>query len=447
MRMVINWIRSHLPIVICGTVTLLAIVMLVLGVLKTDTGKAMASDESLVRNIRSLPQVNERVLRELQAERQRLETQVEATMAKLEQFGDHQVINPDVFPVLNPENQSAIFKFKVDYIDALEAMLVTLRANDRPTSEEVEEERKFMAAQKARQEGLQELGRVREERTSPFGTPRGSRPRRGLGEPVQGEERSPEELAREDPAVRIAIRRARNTYCYANLNSFNPRGTITGVDRPELDEMWYAQMAVWIQQDMVRALAGLNNRIAQSVEARGDSPWVGNLPVKHLISVDVDEYMPQVGGAGGGRARGRRSARRGGSDSSAVSGFTGRTGTPELDVLHLSMHLIVEARLLPSVIDEISKAGLYTVLDLDYVAVPPNRDLRGYIYGWSPSIEVLMKIEGCFLRSEYEEIMPEEVKEAIASGHAGGSKSGRGGGSMQFGADRSGPGGSQTGGF
>jgi hypothetical protein len=229
---------------------------------------------------------------------------------------------------------------------------------------------------------------------------------------------TPEELAAEIPQVRLSIRRARNIYCYANQDSFDQRSVVVDFERmpPDNDEFWYAQMSLWIQQDVVQALAGLNNRIADGLKSRGEDPWVGNLPVKHLQRFIVGGYLPPQGGADDSAAHGRR-GRSSGSAAGDMA-FTQRSGTKDVDVVRFSLGLLVEARMLPSVIDEICKAGFYTPLLVEYEAKPPTTSLRGYIYGSDPAIEVDLQFEGCFLRDKYDKWMPESVKDAIREGRA-----------------------------
>jgi hypothetical protein len=201
--------------------------------------------------------------------------------------------------------------------------------------------------------------------------------------------------------------------------------------------MWYAQMSLWIQEDVVAALAQLNEAAAKRIAAQGgeEKPWVGNLPVKHIIGIRIGSYLrptegevqPMSSGGSGGQTE-----RLLGTDptNSAASVFTHRGGSETIDIIQFNLHLVVEAASLPAVIDAVARAGFYTPLLVNYVTVPPNPELLDYIYGPEPSIEVQLDFEGAFLRNKYEAWIPQVVVDAIKTGQAGpsGNRSGGGGG-------------------
>src|SRR5690606_21538783 len=102
---------------------------------------------------------------------------------------------------------------------------------------------------------------------------------------------TPEELAQHDAATRVSIRSARQGRCYASIDSLDNRPGITDQTKPpSVEEMWYAQMALWVEQDVIGALAAVNERAAGALPA-GEQPWVGNMPVKHLIRFIMGNYV------------------------------------------------------------------------------------------------------------------------------------------------------------
>jgi hypothetical protein len=98
------------------------------------------------------------------------------------------------------------------------------------------------------------------------------------------------------------------------------------------------------------------------------------------------------------------------------SAFTERGTTEAVDVLHFDMVLVVDARSLPAVIDEICAAGFYTPLLVNYEVVPPNLTLSGYIYGSAPVIRVTLAMEAAMLRAKYAKIMPPSIETERTSG-------------------------------
>jgi hypothetical protein len=176
---------------------------------------------------------------------------------------------------------------------------------------------------------------------------------------------------------------------------------------------------LWLQEDVIRALANINEEAAETIREAGGRPCVLNLPVKHLVKIAVGDYVPQATGAMGGPG----SSSSGSSDplipaGSASMVFTKMGGTSEVDVIQFGLDLVVEAARLPAVIDAICGAGFYTPLLLNYRSVEPNVDFTGYIYGHDPVISVQLQFEGCFLRTEFDALMPDSIKTAIQNGTA-----------------------------
>lgn len=404
-----QWIKSHLTLVICGAVSVLAITLLVLGFVLSDVQTLMAQDATTLQQLSRAPAVNEQVINEWEKLRQDNEKQVEHLLEELARVGQHKPLQEDVFPAINPLKTQAPFQFQHAYNQAMQQLLVQLKAKDAPTPAEVNEEAERMEAERQKAESLATLG-VEEPKGKDKPGRFGATARQGPSAKETAERRanmSPEELAREDPHVRVSIFKAKSAYCYANLASFNPLSTITAVQKPTVEEMWYAQMALWIEQDIVNALSGLNETYAKKITENGGEAWVGTLPVKHVLSCVVGPY---IGGSG-------TNPLGGGGDTGDM--YTPRTSGSSVDVIHFSLDLVVQASLLPEVIDAICMAGFYTPLLVNYEEVPPNTDLINYIYGSDPSIRVHMDIEGCFLRTKYEKWMPESVKTAIPTGNAG----------------------------
>jgi len=154
----------------------------------------------------------------------------------------------------------------------------------------------------------------------------------------------------------------------------------------------------------------------------GVKPWVGNLPVKHLMMFRVGDYVAGTKDASTGYAR--YGSMRGRAGDQLLPGdaglvFTGRGSGSNVDVVHFCVLLIIEAQQLLEVMAVISEAGFYTPLNVSY-ELPPADEEHRYVYGSAPRIKVTLVYEGCFLRSSYDQWMPEVVKTAIASGGAGG---------------------------
>lgn len=179
--------------------------------------------------------------------------------------------------------------------------------------------------------------------------------------------------------------------------------------------MWAAQVTLWVQDDILGALAKVNENAAKQLPEK--DRWVGNLPVKHLQGIWLGGYVPPAEAAGA-PVFGHSSAQAGAAPTGPPPGypaavFTNRGTMDGVDVIQFALQLVVDAHALPAIIDEICAAGFYTPLNVSYQVISPNPSLEGYIYGSSGLIRVRLEFEGCFLRKKYEKWMPETVVTAI----------------------------------
>lgn len=185
----------------------------------------------------------------------------------------------------------------------------------------------------------------------------------------------------------------------------------TTADVPDLEYIWWAQIGYWVQKDVVGAIASLNNeRAAQILEDKG-SPWVGNLPVKELISVRLSTgFIPadaedEVFGATPG---GYGEALPPGNPETV---FTRSGQSDEYDVIQYSVKLVMDVRDIPALVDRICKGSFHTLLRISYEAVPVNRKMVGKIYGSGPVVNVVMDFETILLGEVFRPLLPEFVCE------------------------------------
>jgi len=400
-----EWIKAHLTIVICGALSLLSVVLIGLGFFLTDVTDVMAKDASLNRTLVSIEPTNEQVVDYWEQLLKENSDKAEESMAELAQLGAHEPLTQGLFPVV--QDNYAPFQFQKDYEVAHRDLVDRLNAGNQPSAGEIAHARALMEETAKHREEVERLGAGESPRETrqPVRSPRGfgvfSQPPTAQPSPT-----APEPKPEESPEVLVSLRRARDIYCY--LDPDRAFGSYARVRRdqerplpPTPEQAWYAQVALWIQRDIVGALAALNNQAAERLEAAGEQPWVGNLPVKHVRTIDVGCYVS-------------------GSDTSGekVDTFTERSSDGTIDVVRIEVDLVIDARKLPAVLDRICAAGFYTPLLVSYSQVPVNTSLTGYIYGSDPVIRVMIPLEGCFLRSKHEQWMPETVKRAIEEGQA-----------------------------
>ncbi len=234
---------------------------------------------------------------------------------------------------------------------------------------------------------------------------------------------TPEQLR---PAARQAAiyQAARSIWTYLNDDSFemHPLGLPGSVARPTPEDLWAAQMFLWIEQDVAQALRRVNEQAAQSLPE--DERWVANMPVKHLVALRISDYLTQ----GATDVTGRTAStpvlqRAAGSAGGAVStvrfgnvgaSFTSRIRTNDYDVVHFVLNLVVDARDMPKVLSELCRKNFFTPIHVQYrvVDVMAARD-AGYLYGTGPIVNADIVCEALFFRSIFEPWMPQVVKDIL----------------------------------
>ncbi len=416
MKAAIAWVKSHLHIVISGALAVLGIVMLVAGYMDKSVSAKLQEDVGSISQLNTLSAVNPDIIQNAKLELNETREIVSRMREQVENIGSHEPLLDDVFPT--NRDTSSLLDFKTELNNMYNRVLLDrLQAGDQPTAEEIEKKAREMEAAKELLKLQLEFGEKTESKSEsgssgPGGGPTifqgfGNNPSQLLNNSSNKEDLTPEERVQENASARASVERARSIRCYANSESFDPQPAVTESSMPNITDLWVAQMSLWIQEDMINAIARLNEQKAQQLQQAGQDPWVGNMPIKHLRSIVINGYAQ---GSEGSPAGGR------GSMGEGQGSFTGRGTTPAVDVLHFEMELVIDASMLPAVIDELSAAGFYTVLLANYREVEANADLTGYIYGSQPAIQLTLKMEGALLRDKYEDLIPEPVKEMIESG-------------------------------
>lgn len=221
--------------------------------------------------------------------------------------------------------------------------------------------------------------------------------------------------ARKSAAVRASIRRAREIFCYAGMDAFQVEREVFEGLSPRPNDMWRAQLTLWIQQDVVQALARVNDAAAAELRTRDQTPWVGVLPVKEVVSIRVSDYLPL--GQPTAPSREVRDDDPVEPYGSADVVFTKTKSTDLYEVVQFAVKLVVDSRDLPRIIDEICRDRFHTLLAVQYEyerAEFENLKMEGKIYGPEPVIKVVLDFESVFFGEPYRCMMPESVRAAIA---------------------------------
>ncbi len=216
---------------------------------------------------------------------------------------------------------------------------------------------------------------------------------------------------------------------YADASAFDPIFTAPSTLAAQTD-LWTAQINLWVQQDIVKAIAATNNEVLTAADAK-KKLTVSTALVKRLIGIDVNESYYTGGGSSGGSIsrgggesfsdEGRRGRRGGGGRSSqSFSSFddgmdtpsaptlTQRVTSPEYDVIHYSFTVIMPTRHIPALEAQLQRLPYHTVLKDSFVMSTEGSQSL-YYYGPEPVALVTIEGEMLLLSSWVRPIMPLET--------------------------------------
>ncbi len=255
-------------------------------------------------------------------------------------------------------------------------------------------------------------------------------------------------------ALEMLTERARQAHIYADTNIYSPAfpfqvgqwSLTTGL--PTLEQIWEGHLELWVQQDIVKAIAKANH-----VEDPKRS--IIEAPVKRLISITVIPGYVGITSQGGMNVQGAdRSNAAGmgmgygmpgmgmdmGYGDMGMPGMGSTDSTPTVsagspdeplgvnfylspsgrysnaiyDVKHARVVMIVDYQQLPELFNAINEVNFMSVLDCEIQDVDEYEALReGFVYGPGDAVKVDMLIESIWLREWTTPLMPKEIKQQL----------------------------------
>ncbi len=177
--------------------------------------------------------------------------------------------------------------------------------------------------------------------------------------------------------------------------------------RPTPSDVWYAQLSLWIQQDVAAAIIAANNNIPTS-NILTDA-------VKRFSQLRIAEGISAYVQPAGGPAAAAPPDESGGTD---VRDFTrsptGHVSNDLYDVVQFNLVLEVDQEQIPLVLHELQRDKMMTVLGVEITPVDPvQADAQGYIYGSSPVVQLSLACESLLMRKWTVPLMPDDVKTAL----------------------------------
>lgn len=421
-----QFIKTHLVSLASGLVAVAAIAVLALGMTRDNVRKQMqerVAQASEISQLQSDPK-NEDVIAAEKLKGEKFQKEYEAVLKVAYDINKRTPLIASVFP--RPDSEARRFEFQIAYAQAIAKLPQKMVGGDIPNESDVEDER-INIAEEQKLEAEKQEGGAREQSISErlgnqppvapampsvsIGGPGGGRfggGRMGMGVPMMAPGMTnlnvPQGDPKYDPTFRAIVTRAKSIRVYVSPTSFFLSPIIETAVAPKPDEMWYAQMGLWIQEDIVNAIAALNNDAARKV-ASGDV-FVEHTPVKRLEKVRILGYVKKDGII---PFPSTDSAQQ----PELRPTFTDRTGDDQIDVVRFTVVAVVDQRDLLRFIDAICRTNFYHCTHVEYVAAPPE---AGYLYGTAPVIRATVEFEGYFARKAYVDLMPPEVLAQLGGG-------------------------------
>jgi hypothetical protein len=181
------------------------------------------------------------------------------------------------------------------------------------------------------------------------------------------------------------------------------------------EEIWLAQLGLWVQQDVTDAIRDANSK----------STSVATSPVKELVVIEIPHgrEIYAIPGSGGatpapmGQATASNVPATGATDplkpDFAVSP-TGRTCNGVFDVVHFTVCMNVDASEVNRIIQQLQKGRLLTVYHSDVNVVNSlEKQQEGYFYGPVPVVTLTLRCEELYMRSWTRPLMPQPIKQYL----------------------------------
>ncbi len=451
MQSVMQFVKTHWMSLAAGVVALAAIALVIVGmtrdaVIQEMQQRLQAAAE--INSLRSDPQNEETIA----AEKLRAQTfakEYEKVVQAAEQINQRQPLLEGVFP--KPAQLELPYRFRQSYIRKIYELPRALKAGSLPTEAEIQDEAEILADMERRKRadegetsgleaaapplpgfqpsappvpgptggrGMAPPGPTGGRGMAPPGptggrgmAPPGPTGGRGMTPPgpglPAGGTAPPIGVEASVVQQRAAVKKARNIRIYADPETSFQVSPIAYTETPPSPrEMWYAQVSLWVQEDMVNAIARLNEEAAQKLGEEESN--VTRMPVKRIESIAVQGYVrsdgvliPLISGAGASQLPE-------GAGGPVVESFTGRRSDKQFDVIRVQLTVVVDKRELLRLIDAVTRTNFYQLVGAEYSAVE-NVDPAGYYYGPAPVVRAVLDFEGYLARKIFKPLMPPEV--------------------------------------
>lgn len=235
---------------------------------------------------------------------------------------------------------------------------------------------------------------------------------------VNGQIANPEEIAQAlaEAATQIPAQMRQNvadrSMFYVDALTLDRMTEINPQQRPTPITIWWAQVALWVQQDVLAAIT----------EANKGSESLTKAPVKRLTKVSVpfmNSFVTAAAAAapvaGAAPPTGDPFALADAAITKVVQASpTGRVSNGMFDVVQFKVDLIMEVDKIPAFLRTLSHNRLMTAYQVDVKAVDAEQArLEGFHYGDKPVSQVTLSCEALLLRHWTIPLMPKFIKQQL----------------------------------
>lgn len=384
--------RNRVFLATCGSLGAVLFATALVGMASRGVVETMHARVAYARRIDALKNrpVNERIIEDEQQRALAFAREYEGAMGILRRINARQPLVDGVFP--KPSRTVAAFEFKSAYEAAFDDLSGQLHAGTVPSRLEIE----------SASAELEDLWADRDPGPSPSPVPGHPAPthRRGAGQTQSRVGGNPMNDARRFAAVM----KARSIRCYVGPGAFHT-SPIVELDRaPRAAELWFAQVGLWIQQDIVGAIASWNETAASGVDDK--SIHVEHVPVKRIEHIRITGYQTPTRSICFPIVRTNAS---GAKLSEGLSRPASRERFGAFDVVRFSLAVVVDQRDLLRLIDELGRRNLIECVGAEYRTARPDETAEGYLYGTAPIVHARLTCDVYLSRALYRPYMPTDV--------------------------------------
>jgi hypothetical protein len=174
---------------------------------------------------------------------------------------------------------------------------------------------------------------------------------------------------------------------------------------PDTAPVWYAQTAMWVQEDVAKSIADLNknSKAKNIIEA----------PVKHIVTLDVAQGPEQYLRATPPSGSSEEGAAAPTTPQYTVSP-TGRVSGANYDVIKFTLVVKMDAAYVPALLQELGRGKFIAIHKVDVSSVDSQLAREdGFFYGPNPVVQATISGESLLLREWTGKLIPEVVKKDL----------------------------------